>query len=72
MHFFFSSLFLPSSALLTYFTLPTSHVDLYNVYGSCINGNGKMSGAATGFYKAPLGERSLQGPDACIDSIYAR
>lgn len=47
------------------------HVDLYNVYGSCINGNGKMSGAATGFYKAPLGERSLQGPDACIDSIYA-
>jgi hypothetical protein len=47
-------------------------VDLYNVYGSCISGNGKMSGADSGFYKAPLGKRSLKGPDACIDSIYAR
>lgn len=42
------------------------------MYGSCISGSGAhQAGSGSHTYKAPLGPRSVNGPDACIDSILA-
>ena len=46
------------------------NIDTYNIYGSCINGNGRKEQQL----KAPLGHTysNVRGPEACIDSIFAR
>jgi len=49
------------------------HVNMYNIYGSCIYG--ESNAANHKMYKAPLGSSlltgNLRGPDACINSILA-
>ena len=68
-------------ALLAEMHAQVGHIDLYNVYGSCISGSGaEQAGSGSNMYKAPLGpagtssvfgSKGLGGPDACIDSILA-
>merc|ERR1719272_447665 len=67
-------------ALLAEMHAQVGHIDLYNVYGSCISGTGaEQAGSGSNVYKAPLGPegsstmfgKNLGGPDACIDSILA-
>eukprot|EP01060_Flectonema_neradi_P005273 TRINITY_DN134_c0_g1_i2.p1 TRINITY_DN134_c0_g1~~TRINITY_DN134_c0_g1_i2.p1 ORF type:complete len:459 (+),score=110.53 TRINITY_DN134_c0_g1_i2:47-1423(+) len=48
-----------------------SNINLYNIYGECINSN--LEEGQERIYRAPLGETrffgpNLGGPDACIDS----
>lgn len=50
-------------------TPPRRHIDLYNVYGSCISGEAKEYGRLHS--KAPIHRKTVGGPDACIDSIFA-
>ena len=47
------------------------HINLYNIYGDCYEGNSHMGGDNNfgGQLKAPIGEsKHFGGPDACIDS----
>eukprot|EP00039_Didymoeca_costata_P018723 m.334701 g.334701 ORF g.334701 m.334701 type:complete len:473 (+) comp17413_c0_seq1:23-1441(+) len=64
--------------LLAEMSQQIGHIDLYNMYGPCIDGSGaQKEGSGSGTYKAPMGgnylglKDGLKGPDACIDSVLA-